>query len=97
MSKVLCDVEEVATDSLPHCLRHFSSGSAAEDAINLVAFLKEVAYAATDAGDCAFQDGWRGFKLVLDLLQDKIEIASERYMFPTLGPKDAPMLVQRKE
>ena len=74
---------KVRPESLPRCLRHGYSGSVLEDAKQLVIFLEEIS-------------GWLGLGLVLDLLRDKIEIASGEYKFPLSGSSSDPVLVERE-
>ena len=94
--KVLCTPEQhVTSESLPRCLRHMSKEDALYDAGTLTRFLYDVASAASNYPDVFEAQGWHGMELVLDLLQDKIAIASGEYKFPFFRSGDTPNLAER--
>lgn len=92
----------VQADSLPHCLRHCNAASALDDARKLVSLLSEIAYlnlVASEAGAGSRKDylSAGGFDLLVDLIRDKLDIASGRYNFPLIGCSDSPNLAERVE
>ena len=96
MSTILCTEKKVAVDSLPHSLRHMSQQDALHDAKLLTRFLYDVSTAASGYSEVFEADGWGGMSLVLDLLRDKIDIASGEYSFPHFAHgEDVPSLVKR--
>jgi hypothetical protein len=82
-------MEKVDMESLPLSLRHFGKADALHDAKNLVDFLRQT----VDAEYCAESttaypaEAWAGMALVLNLLQDKIAIASDEYKFPMIDTR----------
>ena len=92
---ILCKVDKVDTGSLPYSLRHLSKGQCLEDARALLYLLKEICWQAPES-DSVFE-GWRGMRHVLDLIQDKIDIANGNYHFPLSDCSDAPALVERED
>ena len=96
MSTILCTEKNVAVDSLPRSLRHMSQQDVLFDAKILTRFLYDVSTAASAHPDVFEADGWGGMSLVLDLLRDKIDIASGEYSFPHFAHgEDVPSLVER--
>jgi hypothetical protein len=89
MSNFLCNAEKVDMESLPLSLRHFSEFDALHDAKNLVAFLRQTADAeyCADSTTAYPSEAWEGMGLVLNLLQDKIAIASGEYKFPMIDTR----------
>ena len=92
---ILCEVDKVASDSLPYSLRHSHKGECLEDARALLCLLKEICWSGTSS-DFIF-NGWRGMGLVLDLIRDKVDIANSDYHFPLSGCSDDLALVERTE
>ena len=93
---VLCREREVALESLPRCLRHYGENVPLEDAIRLTKML-DILFMSFEGGDWTDgKEGLKGVSLVLDLLLDKLEIASGEYKFPLLDHgRDALVLVER--
>ncbi|MDR1660665.1 MAG: hypothetical protein LBR94_10110 [Desulfovibrio sp.] len=96
--KVLCNVKEVRTLSLPRSLRHGYKECLLLDAKGLVYFLQDFAAMVPDADLVIRDEAWYGMQVVLDLLLDKIEIGMGWYNFPMSAPDDgdAPALAERE-
>ena len=97
-------IPEAQAKSLPHCLRHVGTWEALEDARKLVFLLSEVAFlnliaAEKDEGGlCRDLPTAGGFDLLIDLIRDKLDIASGHYRFPVVGwESDTPNLAERVE
>lgn len=94
---------KVQANSLPRCLRHSGTWEALEDARKIVSLLSEIAFLnllATEHKDGGlFRDELTagGFDLLVELLQDKLDIAAEHYSFPFVGHHDSPILAKRDE
>lgn len=96
------DLPRVSPASLPKSLRHVLPGEILEDARSLAAFLRSVVFLRAVAADhdadpdmdfSAFQ----GLALVLNLLEDKLDIAAGVYRFPYVGGAEDSQLVAREE
>lgn len=97
-------IPKAQADSLPYCLRHCNADAALDDARKLVSLLREVAFlnliaAEKDEGGlCRDFPTAGGFDLLLDLIRDKLDIASGHYRFPVVGwESDTPNLAERVE
>lgn len=97
-------IPEAQAKSLPHCLRHAGTWEALEDARKLVSLLSEVAFLNLLVTEN--KDGWLfnnqlaagGFDLLINLIMDKLDIASGHYRFPVVGwESDTPNLAERVE
>lgn len=99
MSNALCTVETVQSKSLPHCLRHVTREDSLHDAVRLVKMLEEVFYMCECAkSDVLAPETFAGFRLVFDLLRDKLEIGYGEYKFPLCSISDDELsLVKREE
>lgn len=91
----LVTVDKVHPDSLPLSLRHTYERAPLEDARALLVLLKEICWAGYRS-DFQFT-GWPGMRLVLNLIQDKVDIANGDYHFPLSGVSDDPTMVEREE
>ena len=97
-------IPKAQADSLPHCLRHSGTWEALDDARKLISLLREVAFLnliaaeKNEGGLCRDFPTAGGFDLLLDLIRDKLDIASGHYRFPVVGwGSDIPNLAERVE
>ena len=94
-------IPKAQAKSLPLSLRHSGTWEALEDARKLVSLLSEVAFLNLIVTEN--KDGWLfsnqlaagGFDLLINLIMDKLDIASGCYRFPFVGSYDSPNLAER--
>ena len=97
MSNSALNYPEAYVSSLPLSLRHPSPEAALEEAQWLVDFLRDVTLSKAGDESCSSKESALGLSLVLDLVQDKLNVASGVYRFPLLAwNEDAPVLAERK-
>ncbi|ABM28078.1 hypothetical protein Dvul_1058 [Nitratidesulfovibrio vulgaris DP4] len=79
-------VDSGSADYCPLSLRHVSATQALDDAIKIVAFLRDIVFRSSVAAEVddspMDQNAIGGMQLVTDLLADKLYIASGRYHLP---------------
>lgn len=91
-------VVEVQASSLPRCMRHLSKSFAADEALYIAKFLKEVVEDCFQDGGQHSSDFYLGMSLVFDVLMDKIEYGAGRLPFPNSAEfNDAPTLQELLE
>lgn len=83
MSTVDNDYPRVKANSLPRSLRHTFEDSAISDGRNLAHFLDDFLYLQAQATDTNLsEEANEGLRLIVNLLIDKLDIASGVYRFP---------------
>lgn len=91
-------VIDVQASSLPRCMRHLSKSFAADEALYIAKFLKEVVEDCSQDREQHSSDFYSGMSLVFDVLMDKIEYGAGRLPFPNSAAfNDAPTLQELLE
>ena len=96
--KILVTESMVTPDSLPRSLRHHGKGNAMADAKELLHMLYGISTYLTDEQIDAPIEQFKGLRLVIDLVIDKLDIADGSYEFPTFSyAGDLPALARRTD